>query len=56
MDCIGHGVKKSWTRLSNFHFHFQDYISNKGSNPGSLSPGPELLTTNLNFPILELRI
>ena len=22
MDCIGHGVTKSWTRLSNFHFHF----------------------------------
>ena len=23
MDCIVHGVTKSWTRLSNFHFHFQ---------------------------------
>ena len=22
MDCIAHGVAKSWTRLSNFHFHF----------------------------------
>ena len=22
MDCIGHGVAKSWTRLSDFHFHF----------------------------------
>ena len=21
MDCIVHGVAKSWTRLSNFHFH-----------------------------------
>ena len=21
MDCIGHGVTKSWTRLSDFHFH-----------------------------------
>ena len=21
MDCIVHGVTKSWTRLSNFHFH-----------------------------------
>ena len=21
MDCIVHGVIKSWTRLSNFHFH-----------------------------------
>ena len=23
MDCTVHGVAKSWTRLSNFHFHFQ---------------------------------
>ena len=23
MDCIVHGVAKSWTPLSNFHFHFQ---------------------------------
>ena len=23
MDCIVHGVSKSWTQLSNFHFHFQ---------------------------------
>ena len=23
MDCIVHGVAKSWTRLSNVHFHFQ---------------------------------
>ena len=22
MDCIVHDVAKSWTRLSNFHFHF----------------------------------
>ena len=22
MDCIVHGVAKSWTRLSNFHFDF----------------------------------
>ena len=21
MDCIVHGVAKSWTQLSNFHFH-----------------------------------
>ena len=26
MDCIVHGVTKIWTRLSNFHFHFQDHI------------------------------
>ena len=23
MDCIVHGIEKSWTRLSNFHFHLQ---------------------------------
>ena len=23
MDCIVYGVAKSWTRLSDFHFHFQ---------------------------------
>ena len=22
MDCIGHGVAKSWTQLSNLHFYF----------------------------------
>ena len=22
MDCVVHGVAKSWTRLSDFHFHF----------------------------------
>ena len=22
LDCIVHGVAKSWTRLSDFHFHF----------------------------------
>ena len=26
MDCIVHGVTKSWTRLSNLHFHFHIYI------------------------------
>ena len=30
MDCIVHEVTKSWTRLSNFHFHFIQfkYINN----------------------------
>ena len=23
MDCIVHGVQKSWTQLSNFHFQYQ---------------------------------
>ena len=25
MDCVVHGVTKSWTRLSNFHFHFGSF-------------------------------
>ena len=25
MDCIVHGVAKSWTQLSHLHFQFQDY-------------------------------
>ena len=29
MDCIVHGVAKSWTQLSDFHFHF---LKNKGEN------------------------
>ena len=24
MDCIVHGLAKSWTRLNDFHFHFHD--------------------------------
>ena len=26
MDCVVHGVTKSRTQLSNFHFHFSAYI------------------------------
>ena len=26
MDCVVHGVTKSRTRLSNFHFHFQSFM------------------------------
>ena len=30
MDCIVHGIAKSWTQLSNFHFHFHSaYKLNK---------------------------
>jgi len=25
-DCIVHGIAKSWTRLGNFHFHFDIHI------------------------------
>ena len=27
IDCIVHGVAKSWTQLSDFHFHFSDMIN-----------------------------
>ena len=27
MDCIVHGVAKSWTQLSDFHFSFSDCFS-----------------------------
>ena len=29
MDCIVHGVAKSWTGLSDFHFHFQIFFTKK---------------------------
>ena len=29
MDCIVHGVTKSWTQLSDLYFHF---LKNKGEN------------------------
>ena len=31
MDCTAHGVTKSWTRLSDFHFPFQ-----RGNRAGAL--------------------
>ena len=31
-DCIVHGVAKSQTRLSDFHFHFQGFL---GTQPGA---------------------
>ena len=34
MDCIVHGVAKSWTQLSDFHFHL-DWFCNKISRPKS---------------------
>ena len=30
MDCMVHGVAKSWTRLGNFHFHFSLFQIGKG--------------------------
>ena len=36
MDCIVHGVEKSQTRLSDFHFNFQGSIKVKGIKEESL--------------------
>ena len=59
MDCIVHGVAKSWTRLSDFHFHnVKRYeVSSKIKNrntirsnnfaSGSISEGNEILETYL---------
>ena len=30
MDCIVHGIAKSWTRLSDFHFHFFHTVLHNG--------------------------
>ena len=32
MDCIVHGVAKSWTRLSDFHFTSFHGLSDEGGN------------------------
>ena len=37
MDCIVHGVTRSWTRLSDFHFH-GTYIYTHPMAPGGFSP------------------
>ena len=47
MDCIVHGIAKSWTRLSNFHFHWYIYTwskskemhGNQASGSGSCQGG-----------------
>ena len=33
MDCIVHGVSKSWKRLSDFHFHFTFNLELKSPPP-----------------------
>ena len=37
MDSIIHGVTKSWTRLSNLHFQFQEMRN--GTGPYGILPG-----------------
>ena len=37
-DCIVHGVTKSWTRLSDFHFHFPQPLKDCGYSPHNPRP------------------
>ena len=62
MDCIVHGVTKSWTRLSNLHFHFQEMRNGPcgilpGTNPFCvpyfLSVGNRLHSASVTFPELH---
>ena len=52
MDCIVHGVAKSWTPLRDFHFHFTHKVSLQ-VNLGTIIPfdteqSKEKWTMNLN--------
>ena len=41
MDCVVHGVAKSWTQLSDFHFYFSViYVVNFTPAPSPLVPEP----------------
>ena len=35
MDCLAHGMAKSWTRLSDSHFKQNHHPSGGGSQPGT---------------------
>ena len=39
MDCIAHGVAKSWTRLSDFHFHLAGFPSGLVGKESACSAG-----------------
>ena len=45
IDCVVHGVAKSWTHLNNFHFHFMMQGSGGPALWGSLGPPPYLMST-----------
>ena len=49
MDCIVHGVAKSWTRLSDFHFHSHQLTFPPTVWEGSLvsTPSPAFVTCGL---------
>ena len=39
LDCIVHGVTKSWTRLRDFHFHFQGFSDGLDSKESACNLG-----------------
>ena len=47
MHCIVHGVSKSWTQLSNFHFYFN--ISPRQFSPRHLATAHSFRVTNSSF-------
>ena len=49
MDCTVHGVAKSWTQVSNFHFHFPL----KWSKEAQLSGQAEYLQEEVEFLMVE---
>ena len=50
MDCIVHGVTKSWTWLSDFHFtlHLPHFSTHGHETSGPISPHTEILLTSPN--------
>ena len=47
LDCIVHGIEKSWTQLSDFHFHFQRTLKLFLFNRSELDP------RNLSFKVFS---
>ena len=46
MDCVVHGVTKSWTQLSDFHFHFVTFL---GMLKNFLPPKPAI-----DLPLIDI--
>ena len=47
MDCIAHGVAKSWTRLSDFHFHLAGFPSGLVGKESACNAGDPGLISGL---------
>ena len=54
MDCVVHGVAKSWTQLSDFHFHFgtlvraQEAVGGEGRSLASTPRPGQVLSCRLS--------